>query len=109
MFVGRINDRINVGGTKVSPQMIEEAVYSVGGVQLAAAYGKPNPITGSIVAVDVVAAAGHDPGELKREIRARCDRLPPAARPRLIRFVETIEQRGGKTVRPAQPAGEEGG
>ncbi|HVW81518.1 MAG TPA: class I adenylate-forming enzyme family protein [Mycobacteriales bacterium] len=101
MFVGRINDRINVGGTKVSPHAIEAAVHAVDGVALAAAYGKPNPITGSIVAVDVVAAPGHDPAVLKEAIRRGCEALPPAARPRLIRFVDTIEQRGGKVVRAA--------
>jgi acyl-coenzyme A synthetase/AMP-(fatty) acid ligase len=105
MFTGRINDRINVGGTKVSPQTIEEAVYSVDGVALAAAYAKPNPITGSIVAVDVVAAPDVDTTALKDAIRRRCEKLPPAARPRLIRFVTSIEQRGGKIVRAAGTAG----
>ncbi|HEX3706145.1 MAG TPA: class I adenylate-forming enzyme family protein [Mycobacteriales bacterium] len=103
MFVGRINDRINVAGTKVSPHAIEEAVYAVDGVELAAAYGKPNPITGSIVVVDVVASPGQDLDALKQAIRAGCAKLPLPARPRLIRFVDALDRRGGKTLRGVAP------
>src|SRR5207302_1178764 len=55
-FVGRKTEIINVGGAKVHPLPVEEAVCSVPGVQLAAVYGRPNAVTGPIVAVDLVPA-----------------------------------------------------
>jgi acyl-CoA synthetase (AMP-forming)/AMP-acid ligase II len=101
LFVGRINDRINVGGTKVSPHSIEEVVHAVPGVAMAAAYGKANPITGAIVAVDVVPIDGTDRDALKAAIRAACESLPPAFRPRLVKVVDELTQRGGKVSRAA--------
>lgn len=102
LFIGRINDRINVGGTKVSPHSVEEVVHRVPGVAMAAAYGKSNPITGAIVAVDIVAVDAVDRDELKSAIRVACQALPPAARPRLIRFVDELAERGGKVTRPTE-------
>ncbi|HVT20264.1 MAG TPA: class I adenylate-forming enzyme family protein [Mycobacteriales bacterium] len=101
IFTGRVNDRINVGGTKVSPHQVEDVVYAVDGVRLAAAYGKPNPITGAIVAVDVVPEPGRDQAGLKQAIREACEQLPAPARPRLVRFVDSLEERAGKTIRGA--------
>jgi acyl-CoA synthetase (AMP-forming)/AMP-acid ligase II len=101
-FVGRTSDRINVGGVKVHPLPVEEAVGAVAGVQVARAYGKPNPITGQILALDVVARPGVDTEALEEEIRAACEVLPPAGRPRLIRFVDDLEVRGGKIARRSE-------
>jgi acyl-CoA synthetase (AMP-forming)/AMP-acid ligase II len=100
VFTGRINERINVGGTKVSPHLIEAVVHAVPGVAMAAAYGRPNPITGAIVAVDVVPVEGVDTDALKTAIGAACQSLPPAFRPRLVKFVAELAQRGGKVTRP---------
>jgi acyl-CoA synthetase (AMP-forming)/AMP-acid ligase II len=102
MFTGRITERINVGGTKVSPHSVESVVHAVPGVMMAAAYGRPNPITGAIVAVDVVSADGVDRDALRDEIRSACEQLPAAARPRLIKFVDELAQRGGKVTRTAK-------
>lgn len=103
-FVGRKSDVINVGGAKVHPLPIEEAVAAVDGVELATAYGHPNPITGQIVAIDVVAAPGADTEALEAAIREACAELPRAGRPRRIRFVDEIEMRGDKLARPAGEA-----
>jgi acyl-coenzyme A synthetase/AMP-(fatty) acid ligase len=62
-------------------------------------YGRPNPITGQIVAVDVVASPGIDTDALAAEIRSACEALPAAGRPRRIRFVEELEIRGNKLLR----------
>jgi acyl-CoA synthetase (AMP-forming)/AMP-acid ligase II len=99
VFAGRLGDVINVGGVKVHPLPIEEAVAAVPGVAMARAYGRPNPVSGHIVAVDVVPQAGMDVEVVEDAIRAACSRLPLAARPRRIRFVDDIEIRGGKLVR----------
>ncbi len=98
-FVGRTSDIINVGGVKVHPLPIEEVVDGVGGVVLARAYGRSNPVTGQIVAVDVVPAAQADTDELRARIRTACESLPAAARPRRVRFVSDLETRGQKLTR----------
>jgi acyl-coenzyme A synthetase/AMP-(fatty) acid ligase len=90
-FVGRTSETINVGGVKVHPLPVEELVSNVDGVELAHAYGRPNAMTGQIVAVDVVAKAGRDRDELEDAIREACEPLPAAAQPRRIRFVESLD------------------
>jgi acyl-CoA synthetase (AMP-forming)/AMP-acid ligase II len=98
-FVGRASDTINVGGVKVHPLPVEEAVGALDGVELARAYGRPNPVTGQIVAVDVVARPGVDTKRLDEAIRGACATLPPALRPRRVRFVAELEVRGDKISR----------
>lgn len=98
-FVGRAGETINVGGAKIHPLPIEDAVSSVDGVMIARAYGRKNPVTGEIVVVDVVARAGVETASLERKIRAACAALPSAARPRRIRFVPSLDVRGDKIAR----------
>jgi acyl-coenzyme A synthetase/AMP-(fatty) acid ligase len=100
-FVGRTSDIINVGGVKVHPLPIEEAVCGVPGVELARAYGRENPLTGQIVALDVVALDGYDTDDLEDAIREACEQLPAAHRPRRIRFVDAIDVQDTKIVRRA--------
>lgn len=99
VFVGRRTEIINVGGAKIHPLPVEELICSVPGVQLAAVYGRPNAVTGQIVAVDVVGAPGADTDQLAGEIRKACEALPAASRPRRIRFVEELEIHGNKLMR----------
>lgn len=99
LFVGRTSDVINVGGVKVHPLPVEEIVSAVDGVALVRAYGRPSPVTGEIVALDVVAGPGVDRPSLEQAIRAASEVLAPAARPRRIRFVDDIDTRGHKIVR----------
>jgi acyl-coenzyme A synthetase/AMP-(fatty) acid ligase len=98
-FVGRTTEIINVGGAKVHPLPIEEIAHSVPGVEIAAAYGRPNPITGQIVALDLVVSSGADPDAVKAAVVAACDALPPAGRPRRIKVVDEVAVRGNKLVR----------
>lgn len=98
-FVGRRSEIVNVGGAKVHPLPIEELVAAVEGVAVAAAYGRSNPVTGQIVALDVVAAPGADRTAVAAAIRTACEALPRTARPRRIRFVEELETRGNKVIR----------
>lgn len=102
-FVGRTTDIINVGGVKVHPLPIEEVVGGVDGVELVRAYGHANPVAGQIVAVDVVARNGIPTDVLDREIRRACESLPPAARPRRVRFVDDLDLRGTKVARVQAP------
>lgn len=103
-FVGRRSEIINVGGAKVHPLPIEEVVASVEGVALAAAYGRASPVTGQIVALDVVAAPGAEPARVEAAIRTACEALPRPARPQRIRFVGELEVRGNKLIRGAEAA-----
>jgi acyl-CoA synthetase (AMP-forming)/AMP-acid ligase II len=99
MFRGRTSEIINVGGVKVHPLPIEERVGGVPGVDVARVYGRPNAMTGAIVAVEVVPAPGADTDAIRDAIRAACADLAPAARPRSIRFVDTVAMAGNKIVR----------
>ncbi|RZI96483.1 MAG: long-chain fatty acid--CoA ligase [Microbacterium sp.] len=102
LFRGRSSEVINVGGVKVHPLPIEERVGAVPGVDVARVFARPNPMTGSVVALEVVAAPGHDRDALKASLKAACADLPPAARPRSIRFVDDVATAGGKIVRRQQ-------
>jgi acyl-CoA synthetase (AMP-forming)/AMP-acid ligase II len=98
-FRGRSSEIINVGGTKVHPLPIEERISAVPGVRVARVYGRRNALTGAIVAAEVVADEHTDRDELADRIRAACAELPDVARPRSIRFVDTIETAGDKLAR----------
>jgi acyl-CoA synthetase (AMP-forming)/AMP-acid ligase II len=98
-FRGRTTEVINVGGVKVHPLPIEDLVEAVPGVQIARVFGRPNKMTGAIVAVEAVAAPGTDPDALTDAIRAACAELPAASRPRSIRIVDELATLGGKRTR----------
>lgn len=98
-FRGRISEVINVGGVKVHPLPVEERIDSVDGVSALRVFGRASALAGAIVAVEVVPVAGTDIDELDAAIREACEDLPPAYRPRSIRFVSEISTIGSKTVR----------
>ncbi|MDT0202577.1 class I adenylate-forming enzyme family protein [Nocardioides sp. AE5] len=99
LFAGRVSDIINVGGVKVHPLPIEERVAALPGVDLVRVFGRPNAMTGAIVAVEIVAAPEADTPALKDAVRAACADLPAAARPRSIKFVDSLGTAGDKIVR----------
>jgi acyl-CoA synthetase (AMP-forming)/AMP-acid ligase II len=101
LFVGRTSEVINVGGVKVHPGPVERAAESVPDVLSACAYGRPNQLTGQIVALEVVLAAGADEDAADAAIREACGVLAPAARPRSIKFVDELTTRGQKVNRRA--------
>ena len=98
-FRGRTSEVINVGGVKVHPLPVEERIGGVPGVDVARVWARPNPLTGSIVAVEVVLAPGADEETVRAAIRAACADLAPAARPRSIAFVGEIATLGSKILR----------
>lgn len=98
-FLGRSSEIINVGGVKVHPLTIEERVSAVDGVAVARVFGRPNPMTGQIVALEVVAVPGADQNAVEVAIRQACADLPSASRPRSIRFVDQVALAGSKIVR----------
>ena len=98
-FRGRKTEIINVGGVKVHPIPVEERISAVPGVHLVRVFGRENRLTGAIVAAEVVAQPGADQDEVGAAIRAACDDLPAASRPRSITFVDELAVRGGKVSR----------
>ena len=99
LFRGRTSEVINVGGVKVHPLPIEERVGAIAGVDVARVHGRPNPMTGAIVAVEIVPAPGADHDALRAAIRAACADLPAPSRPRSIKFVDSVSMAGDKIVR----------
>jgi acyl-coenzyme A synthetase/AMP-(fatty) acid ligase len=106
-FIGRSGGVINVGGRKVHPEEVEAVINSLPWVHICRVAARRNPITGAIVAADVVrraAAAGS--GELSNEqlqlaIIDACRKSLAAHKvPASIRFVPTLEVGpSGKLVR----------
>jgi acyl-coenzyme A synthetase/AMP-(fatty) acid ligase len=68
-------------------------------VAVARAFGRANAMVGHIVALEVVPVAGTDEDGLRDAIRQACAGLPPAARPRSIKFVPTMDTGGNKLLR----------
>jgi acyl-CoA synthetase (AMP-forming)/AMP-acid ligase II len=99
LFRGRTSEVINVGGVKVHPLPIEERIGAVPGVDMARVYGRPNALTGAIVAVEIVPAPDADHAAVDAAVRAACADLPAAARPRSVRFVDSVALAGSKIVR----------
>jgi acyl-CoA synthetase (AMP-forming)/AMP-acid ligase II len=98
-FRGRTSDVINVGGVKVHPLPVEDRVATAAGVRAARVYGRPNPLVGTVVAVDVVPDGTVEADALKAAVRAACADLPRPWQPRSVRVVEELETKGGKTIR----------
>jgi acyl-coenzyme A synthetase/AMP-(fatty) acid ligase len=99
VFRGRNSDVINVGGVKVDPLPVEHRITSLSGVTAARVFGRSNPMTGAIVAAEIVPASGTDQEEMRREVKQAVADLPRAWHPRSVKFVDTVETRGAKTVR----------
>ena len=92
-FRGRASGIINVGGDKVAPAVVEAAVLAHPSVRLARIHARSNPITGALVAADIVPdPATTDLPALKADLtRFLAARLPRHMVPALIRFVEDLD------------------
>jgi acyl-CoA synthetase (AMP-forming)/AMP-acid ligase II len=102
LFWGRESEVINVGGVKVHPLPVENRIAGLESVALARVFGRSSPLTGAIVAVEIVPMGGltdADVESIRAEIKSAVADLPRAAQPRSITFVESFETRGAKTVR----------
>ncbi|AUN32822.1 AMP-binding protein [Niveispirillum cyanobacteriorum] len=105
LFCGRNDLVINVGGAKVNPTLAERRLLALPGVTDALVYGVPNPITGAILAADIIAPDWHtNDGWRVLATQAVAD-LPPPARPRRLRLVEALPlSAAGKKRRIAEEA-----
>ena len=96
-FLQRKNEMINVGGYKVNPYEVEQALESHPLIRQAYVYGKANPVLGNILMADIIT----DDTTSERELREYLNPLlQPYKIPRIISFVKSIElTRTGKLKR----------
>ena len=73
-FLGRREGVINVGGQKVHPEEVEAVLNRHPGVRVSRVWGRPSPITGALVAADIVL---RDPAG---DFEALCENLRQACR-----------------------------
>lgn len=98
-FKSRKNELINVGGYKVNPGEVEDAIMTMPGVRQALVYGKANSILGNVLCADVQLEEGFSLTELdiKKQLSSQ---LQDFKIPRRIKFVEEISlTRTGKLKR----------
>ena len=89
--IGRESGIINVGGDKVVPELVRDALLACDIVHEAVVYGKKNPFTGALVAADVVLTDAIDKDDARKIIDEFLEkRLNGPQRPRVLRFVPEI-------------------
>lgn len=104
-FIGRRDGTVNVGGLKIHPEEVEAVINSHPRVQMSLVRARKNPITGFLLAADVLPRSQPtDPGAselLKGEIMAACRRGLAAYKvPVAIRLVSNLDvAASGKLVR----------
>jgi acyl-CoA synthetase (AMP-forming)/AMP-acid ligase II len=100
-FLGRRNGVINVGGFKVYPEEVEAIINRHPAVRMSIVRSRRNPLTGALVAAEVVLGDAPDPAGVQNEILEICRlHLPPYKIPASIRCVASLEiAPGGKLGR----------
>ncbi|HEY7665468.1 MAG TPA: long-chain fatty acid--CoA ligase [Xanthobacteraceae bacterium] len=71
-ILGRKSELINVGGEKVHPTEIENVLLQLDNVKDVTVRGRPNPVTGEVVAAKITPLLPEDPDALKRRVRQFC-------------------------------------
>jgi acyl-CoA synthetase (AMP-forming)/AMP-acid ligase II len=105
-FAGRKEGVINVGGQKVYPEEVEGVINRHPAVRMSRVWSRPNPLTGALVAADIVLADDW-PGDaaafapVRDEILQSCrDALVAYKVPVMVRKVAMLEvTESGKMVR----------
>ena len=102
-FTGRREGVINVGGQKVFPEEVEAVINAHPAVRMARVWARPSPITGAVVAADVVLRSEPEAGfgPMREAILAACRAALPAHKvPVSMRRVDALEvAASGKLVR----------
>lgn len=93
IFLGRDSGAINVGGSKVQPEEVEQCILDTGLVSQVVVYAKNSSMLGSLVCANVVLCnLDTDKKIVKREILSQCKRSLEAYKvPAIIKFVDEIE------------------
>jgi acyl-coenzyme A synthetase/AMP-(fatty) acid ligase len=102
VFAGRRGGIINVGGAKIHPEEVEAAINAHEAVRASRVFARKNPITGALVAAEVVLREGvAADDDLSRDILSSCRvALPAHKAPSFLRFVADLPMTsGGKLAR----------
>lgn len=92
-FGGRAGERINVGGRKVAPARVEEAVLAVPGVAAVRVSGRPSSLAGQLVQAHIVLVPGVEEAPVRLAILEHTQKVLQSHEvPRTIRFVPALEQ-----------------
>ena len=97
-ITGRLNELINVGGEKVAPESVEEALRAHPAVVDAVAFPLPHPTLGEHVAAAVVTRANATVTQ-RQLIEYSALRLPRPAIPNVVHLAAAIERDGSGKVR----------
>lgn len=101
IFLGRSDGVINVGGSKVHPEAIEALIMAIDDVIDALVYAVPNPITGSLVGLELVIGKYANKEQVLAEVKSVCSsKLDRLSQPRQYKIIENINvSSAGKKVR----------
>jgi long-chain acyl-CoA synthetase len=101
-ILGRKSEIINVGGNKVFPVEVENALMGLDNVEDVAVHGEPNPFTGQAVVAAVRLRSYESPAEFKMRMRLYCrGRLADYKVPVTVRFTESLHSERFKKLRRA--------
>ncbi len=96
-FVSRKNEMINVGGYKVNPNEVEEAIRNIKGIRNVRVFSKSNSVLGNIVCCEIESSKPMSESEIRRSLQSQ---LQEFKIPRIISFVDKISTtRTGKIKR----------
>jgi len=96
-FIGHDRDWINVGGNKVDPAEVEDALLGAPGVREARVFGRRNSVVGQLLCAELVTGPKPDEAALRAHLGARMQAFKV---PRLFSYVDRLERtRTGKLKR----------
>ena len=99
-ILGRKSEIINVGGNKVFPLEVENALLGLANVEDVAVHGEPNPITGQVVVATIRLTQPEEAVAFKTRMKLFCaDKLAGYKVPAKVRFVDTLHSERFKKVR----------
>jgi len=97
-FVNRKSEMINVGGYKVNPLEVEEAILTLSGINNVRVYSKSNSVLGNIICCEVVTNSSQITESSVRTFLQ--SKIQEFKIPRIIRFVDELTTtRTGKLKR----------
>lgn len=87
-IISRKNEMINVGGSKVNPNVVEDCILTMKGVKDVKVFGKANSLMGNILCADIVTTETLLDKDVKAYVK---EHLSDYMVPRIIKFVSSIE------------------
>ena len=97
-LVGRRGELISLGGYRVQPSVVEEALLSIEAIEDAAAFGAPDARGATRLCAAIVTRSPLDAASLQATLRAKLDFYTPTF---VIRVEKVPRNAGGKIMRDA--------